>query len=92
MLKKEMKNEGQKSQLTNFDEYRNVMHTEFTKSSVFRKTKLTQGLYWTDFDKDIANQYIREESWFFGIKVSDNLKLIEHSSGVVNNKKDKIGF
>jgi len=75
-----------------YDKLRDTIITEFNHSSVFKKQKLTQGLYWTDFDKDIANQYVREESWFLGIKISDILKLIDHSSGVTNSKKDKIGF
>lgn len=66
--------------------------TELFKSGmgVFKR-KITQGLYWTVIDKDLADQYIRDERWFFGIKFCDILKVIDHGAEEIKNN-DKIGF
>jgi len=74
----------------NFTNYRKTIREEFNDSSAVRKTKFTQGLYWTDFDKDLADQFLREEVWLFGIKIRDAIKIIDHCSSLPN--KNKVGF
>ena len=53
------------------------------------KRKITQGFYWTSIDKDLANQVLRDERWFLGIKFWDAIKIIDHGSGEV---KSGVGF
>lgn len=83
--------EAQRISEKEFDSYRNIITSEFHSEKALRKKKLSQGLYWTSFDKDLANQYVREESWFLGIKIKDNIKLIDHG-GDNNDKKKSVGF
>jgi hypothetical protein len=74
-----------------FDDYRNIILSDFDsrKFRVFRR-KFTQGAYWTSLDKDLANQYFRDEVWFLGIQIKDNLKFIDH--GFETNDKGGVGF
>lgn len=75
----------------NFDSSRDNIVKEFISSSIFMRRKLTQGAYWTSIDKDLADQYIRDERWIFGMKVRDDLKIIDHWPG--NDAVDKkLGF
>lgn len=53
------------------------------------KRKITQGFYWTSIDKDLANQVLRDERWFCGIKFWDAIKLIDHGAEGI---KTGIGF
>lgn len=53
------------------------------------KRKITQSMYWSASDKDLANQLMRDEKWFFGMKFWDTLKLVDHGFGDI---KDGIGF
>lgn len=88
-----MKIATQKINSKAFDDYRDFINQEFLTETVFKKKRLTQGLFWTDFDKDLANQYIREEVWIFGIKIADSIKLIDHCTENNDGKKNvKIGF
>jgi hypothetical protein len=80
----------------NFDNYKEFKdsRTEYidkfsSNCSIFRR-KITQGLYWTSLDKDLANQVLRDERWFLGIKFWDALKLINHGADDAN--KNNIGF
>ena len=54
------------------------------------KRKITQGFYWTSLDKDLANQVLRDERWFLGIKFWDAIKIIDHGSG--DTKVSGVGF
>lgn len=75
-----------------FDDYRNNVITEFDSESIFFKSRMTQGLFWTSLDKDLANQMVREERWIFGMKYKDVLKLIDHGNeGEIFNTKG-VGF
>ena len=75
----------------NFDDYRNHILDEQDKdtNTLFRR-KLSQGAFWTSLDKDLANQYFRDEKWFFGWKYKDEIKLIDHGTAV--ESKNGIGF
>ena len=73
-----------------FDDYRNFMLDEFVTESVFRKRKLSQAAYWTALDKEIADQYFRDEVWIFGVKVKDEIKVIDHGFEGINDKT--VGF
>jgi hypothetical protein len=63
-----------------FDDFRSAMIEEFDdeKFLVFKR-KVSQGAFWTMLDKDLANQYFRTEVWLFGVKISDQMKLIDHA-------------
>jgi hypothetical protein len=67
-------NEDEKS----FNDYRNVITDEFLTQTIFFKRKMTQGAFWTAIDKDLANQFFRDERWFCGFKFWDAYKLIDH--------------
>ena len=75
-----------------FDDYRNKISEEFASEKMLYKHKLTQGLYWSDFDNNLANQFVREEAWLLGIKVKDNVKFIDHCFNADEMNKKKIGF
>jgi len=60
----------------------------FSGISLFKR-KLTQGLYWTSLDKDLANQFFRDERWFCGIKFWDAMKTIDHGG---ETREIGIGF
>ncbi len=86
-------NKSNANNLKSFDDYRNGINKEFLSKKPFRRNRITQGLCWTDLDKDLANQYIREEAWLFGWKFRDNLKLIDHIAEIEDiTKTRKIGF
>ena len=74
-----------------FDNSRDNIVEEFGSTRVFTKRKLTQGAYWTAIDKDLADQYIRDEKWIFGMKVRDELKIIDHWDENMGVTK-KLGF
>lgn len=74
-----------------FDDYRNLLLEDYHKSNAFLKKKFSQGAYWTILDKDLANQYFRDEVWFMGVKIKDNIKFIDHGSEEEKNKGG-IGF
>jgi len=74
-----------------FDDQRNIITERFSSKGLCFKRKLTQSLYWTSLDKDLANQYWRDERWFMGIKFWDVLKLIDHGAEGVNSNKG-VGF
>ena len=73
-----------------FDDYRNFILEEQQKDNTIFKRKLSQGAFWTALDKDLANQFFRDEKWFFNFKYKDEIKLIDH--GVEPNEKTGIGF
>ena len=73
-----------------FDDYRNFVLDEFTNESIFKKRKLSQAAYWTAIDKEIADQYFRDEVWIFGIKVRDEIKVIDHGFDGLTTKT--VGF
>jgi len=74
-----------------FDDQRNKIYEEFTAGCVFYKHKLTQGLFWTELENNLANQYVREEAWLFGLKIKDNVKFIDHCIEE-EGRVPKIGF
>jgi len=74
-----------------FDDQRNTIVDSFATTSPFYKRKLTQSLYWTSLDKDLANQFWRDERWLFGVKFWDIIKLIDHGSDDLKDAKG-IGF
>ena len=67
-------NENEKS----FNDYRNIVIEEFLSESLFFKRKMTQGAFWTFIEKDVANQFFRDERWICGFKFWDAFKLIDH--------------
>lgn len=71
-----------------FDDYRNFIVDELNSQNILFKKKISQGIYWASLDKDIANQYVREEKWIFGLKYKDELKLIDH--GFLNDEDIKL--
>ena len=73
-----------------FDDYRNLVGDDFHIEKAVLKKKFTQGAYWTSLEKDLANQYFRDEVWIFGIKVKDALKFIDH--GFEPIEKSGLGF
>jgi hypothetical protein len=75
-----------------FDDYRDVIQEDFDTWKTGLRQRSTQGVFWVSSDKDLANQFIREERWFFGFKIKDALKLIDHNvkDDVTDNKK--IGY
>lgn len=76
-----------------FNEYRNNIIKElYGESSIFKR-KMTQGAYWTSYDKDLAIQFFRDERWLLGIKFWDATKFIDHgiNDSEVSTKK-KPGF
>ena len=76
--------------LETFNTYRDNIIKEFNTESIFFKKKLTQAAFWTIIDKDLANQYFRDERWFFNIKYKDEIKFIDH--GVEELPKTGVGF
>lgn len=74
-----------------FDDARDKIHEEFNREKLWYKHKLTQGLFWTDLESNLANQYVREEAWLFGIKIKDNIKFIDHCIEE-DGRTPKIGF
>jgi hypothetical protein len=93
MSKEAKKVEIQRINEKAFDDYRNLINMEFTRTKLFYKQRLTQGLCWVDIENNIANQYFREEAWLFGFKTRDNLKLIDHMIVDENSKrKGSVGF
>jgi hypothetical protein len=75
-----------------FDDYRDVIQEEFISKGAIHKKRLTQGVYWVSSEKDLANQYVREEKWFFGIKMKDDLKLVDHNIRDDLETVKKVGF
>ena len=73
-----------------FDDYRNLILENFKDENIFFKRKLSQGAFWTSIDKDLANQFFRDERWLFNMKYKDEIKLIDH--GVEPIEKSGIGF
>ncbi len=63
-----------------FDDYRTGIVEEFHSENIFFKRKLTQGAFWTAIDKELANQYFRDERWLFNFKYKDELKFIDHGT------------
>lgn len=61
----------------------------YSGTSMFRRM-ITQGFYWTAIDKDLANQFIRDERWFLGVKFWDAMKIIDHGSEEISKKG--VGF
>jgi len=90
-MSKILKTQDLKINEKEFDEYRENINSEFLSGTPMRRNKITQGLFWTDIDKDLANQYVREEAWFFGWKFRDNLKLIDHCAKDTG-RVSKMGF
>lgn len=91
MLKKKKMTELKFSDSKEFDKSKDKCVEEFLSGKPTFKRKITQGLYWTAMDKDIANQYIRDERWLWGrIKFWDTIKVINH--GVKEGKESTIGF
>lgn len=84
--------EKQRLGLKAFDDYRDAINNEFNSENIFKKVRVTQGLIWTNLDKDLANQYVREEYWIFGIKVRDNIKFIDHCSEEEIKRGGRVGF
>jgi len=56
-----------------------------SENSLFRRL-ITQGFYWTSIDKDLANQFIRDERWFLGMKFWDSMKIIDHGSEEISKR------
>jgi len=54
------------------------------------RRRITQGFYWTQIDKDLADQFIRDERWILGIKVLDAFKVIDHDAD--DSASTGIGF
>lgn len=76
-----------------FNDSVKIVGDSFKTSCPFKKKKITQGLFWSNLDKDIADQFIREEAWLFGIKFIDNIKFINHYVDYSDkDKNSKIGF
>lgn len=76
-----------------FNKLRSGILEEFYSESIFRKQKLSQAAFWFELDKDLANQYFRDERWFFGIKYLDEIKFIDHSVSTESTQtKTSIGF
>jgi hypothetical protein len=73
-----------------FSENRIKCRNAFYSSRSLFKRRITQGLYWTSLDKDIANQYYRDERWFCGMKFWDAMKSIDH--GVDDIRDNSVGF
>jgi len=90
MLKKTLQVGNQNQSNKAFDEYRTAIVEEFMSQKLFSQKKITQGAFWTALDKDLAQQYIRDERWIFGLKYHDDLKLIDH--GLEEVKPNGIGF
>ena len=57
----------------------------FTGGNSLFKRKITQSLYWTSLDKDLANQFLRDERWVCGLKFWDAIKVIDHDAENVNS-------
>ena len=95
MLKKVQKSlEKQKISEKSFDDFRNVINDEFESKTLLFKNRTTQGMCWLSDESNLANQYIRTETWIFGFKLKDDLKIIDHIVlDQEDDKKDgKIGF
>jgi len=75
-----------------FDDLREDIKKEFDSESIFFKRKMSQFAFWTVIDKDLANQYYRDEKWLFGIKYKDELKLIDHGTEELTSGKISVGF
>ena len=75
-----------------FDSSRKEQLNLFTSGAGVFKRKITQGLYWTVIDKDLADQYLRDERWFLGVKFCDILKVIDHGAEEIKNDNKSIGF
>lgn len=77
-----------------FDDYRDAVQEEFFSIGAISKKRVTQGVYWISSEKDLANQYVREEKWFFGIKMKDDLRLVDHNikEDLEIIKNAKVGF
>ena len=78
-----------------FDDSCNLCIEKFSKGSSMFKRKITQGLYWTALDRDLANQFLRDERWLWGMKFWDTVKIIDHGGyeDVGIGKEDKgVGF
>ena len=76
----------------NFDDYRNIISEEFTIGNVIFRKRFTQGAYWTSLEKDLANQYFRDETWLFGIKLKDAIKFIDHGVDTETSYLKSVGF
>jgi hypothetical protein len=68
-----------------FDDYRDVIQEDFSTWKTGFRQKSSQGVFWISSDKDLANQFVRNEVWLFGFKIKDSLRLIDH-----NIKEDNI--
>jgi len=75
-----------------FDDYRNKLIEIFDGSSAVHKKKMTQGLFWTSVDKDLANQMVREERWFLGVKYKDEIRVIDHGTSDDSISNKGVGF
>jgi hypothetical protein len=73
----------------------NCLERFIVGKSIFKR-KITQGLYWALIEKDIADQFTRDERWFMGVKFWDAMKTIGHgiksSRGSRDYKNTTIGF
>jgi hypothetical protein len=78
--------------LESFNNYRNELIDELNSESIWHKQRFTQGAFWTELDSNLANQYFRDERWFFGIKYFDELKFIDHGLNINNKNNNNIGF
>lgn len=84
-------NENEKS----FNDYRNFIIEELISEYSIFKRKMTQGAFWVALEKDLANQFFRDERWLCGIKFWDATKFIDHGfdkDKVSDNKKKVAGF
>jgi len=73
-----------------FNEHRDFVISDFQGNRSLYKRKMSQGAFWTLLDKDLANQYFRDEKWLFGFKIRDEIKLIDHGTGNIISKE--VGF
>jgi hypothetical protein len=90
MLKQEKVSELKFDGSKEFDDSRKECVEGFVHGISMFKRKITQGLFWTAIDKDLANQYMRDERWLCGIKFWDAMKVIDH--GTKSNKETGLGF
>lgn len=80
------------SDVSEFNKNRQDILEEFESSNLLFRRKFTQAAHWISLDKDLANQYFREEKWFCGWKYKDEIKIINHSADSINGTNLNIGF
>jgi hypothetical protein len=85
MLKKENLREEK-----TFNSLCDSANNNFRRGSSIFKHRISQSVFWDKVEKDLADQFFRDERWLFGIKYADEIKFIDHS-GLDSNGK-KIGF